>query len=358
MITLVIGTKAQVVKMAPLMRELLIRRIPYRFVLTGQHEETISDLLDAFEIPGPDDVLVEIGESDTKIKLFRWLYSAIKAVKHREYLKNDTSIILVHGDTMSTLFGALVGRIYGIPVGHVEAGLRSFNYFHPFPEELVRIITSRLTKVHYTSSKWAKNNLSHLSHKSILVNTSENTILDSLRFAIQEGIECELDRRYAVVSIHRNENLSNTSRFEHIMQIIVSVSKIIPLEFILHPVTEKKLFQSGWKEKLEKEQNIVIKNRMDYVSFSKLLLHSRLLISDGGSNQEEASLMGLPCLLVRGKTERQEGLDDGVVISNYDKSLIINFVNKHANSEWKLKSLPDIYPCEAIVNHLISLKLN
>ena len=355
MITFIIGTKAQVVKVAPIMQELASRGIVYRFILTGQHEETISDLLYAFKIREPDDVLVLKGESDTKIKLFKWLLSAVNSIKKREYIKSETSVILVHGDTVSTLFGALVGWFYKIPVGHIEAGLRSFKYFYPFPEEIIRILTSKLSSYHYCSSEWAAQNISHLSKKSEIINTRENTILDSLRFAIRTNLS-EIDEiDYAVVSIHRYENLSNKFRFEHILSCIAEVSKLISLRFILHPVTENKLRNTRWHEKFNSSESIFLENRMDYLAFCKLLLGSKFLISDGGSNQEEASHLGLPCLLMREKSERKEGLEDNVVLSNYNLRVVLEFAEKHANNGWKIKKLPDIFPSQHIVNHLLNI---
>ena len=308
MITLFIGTKAQLVKMAPLIRELSIRNISYKFVLTGQHTETMSDLIDAFDIREPDDVLVAKGESDSKIKLMYWLVLAFKAVLKREYLKNDTRVLLVHGDTLSTLFGALVGRKYGIPVCHIEAGLRSYNYINPFPEEMIRVITSYLSDVHYCSSSWAVKNLKKFSKKSTIINTYENTIVDSLRYAISSAEKKHHDKKYCVFSMHRNENLSNAKRFELIMNILEKVAEYIQVRFIMHPVTKKKLCKTGWYEKFIDNKNIDLVDRMDYVSFAEVLVNSNFLITDGGSNQEEAYHMGLPCLLLRSKTERMEGL--------------------------------------------------
>ena len=355
MITILIGTKAQVVKMAPVMKELSVRSIPYRFVLTGQHTETMDDLISAFNIRKADDVLVNIGESDTEIKLLKWLMLAIKSVRERDYFKKNTKVILVHGDTLSTLFGAVVGRIYSIPVAHVEAGLRSFNYFHPFPEEIVRVLTSKLADIHYCSSDWAKNNLKHLSADSEIISTEENTILDSLRYAINSSSGEVQQQAYGVLSMHRHENISDSSRFNHILKVLIKIAELINMKFILHPVTKNKLLKSGWYERLSALENIELQNRMNYVDFSKLLAGSRFLLTDGGSNQEEAYHMGLPCLLLREKTERQEGLDENVIISNYDADTIMSFVRNNIKNKWELKKITGKSPSKAIVDHLISL---
>lgn len=189
----------------------------------------------------------------------------------------------------------------------------------------------------------------------MVINTQANTILDSLRFACQELPVSDQGNKYAVVSIHRYENLSDRERFEGIMDCLVMVAKQIPLKFILHPVTEIKLRKTDWYEKLEVITGITLENRMDYITFSRLLMGSRFLISDGGSNQEEASYMGLPCILMREKTERQEGLSDNVVLSNYDQNVVNTFVQRHINEKWHMKALPEIYPSRVIVDHLVTL---
>tara|TARA_R110002096_G_scaffold268375_1_gene462215 strand:+ start:365 stop:1438 length:1074 start_codon:yes stop_codon:yes gene_type:complete len=355
MITVLIGTKAQLVKMAPIIRELRDKEVPYRFVLTGQHAETMGDLIDSFGIRSADDILVENGESDTQMKLITWLYFAIKAVRRRKYFKNDTSVLVVHGDTLSTLFGTVLGWMYGIPVAHIEAGLRSFNFFNPFPEELIRVIVSRLSDVHYCSSDWALKNLRSVKKGSILINTKENTILDSLRYSIAQMKLSEYKKTYAVVSLHRHENLSNPTKFKHMMSMLISIADMLTLKFILHPVTKNKLQASGWYEKLARHKNIELKARMDYVTFTSVLASSKFLITDGGSNQEEAYHMGLPCLLFREKTERNEGLGSNVVISNYNEDVILNFVKKRLVCDWRLKKLPDVYPSAEIVKHLTLL---
>ena len=207
--------------------------------------------------------------------------------------------------------------------------MRSFNYFHPFPEEIIRAITSKLASCHFYSCDWAVKNISSKAPEKSIVNTQENTILDALRFAIAASGRARLKSSYAVVSMHRYENLSNAARFSHILTILIQASEMIRLKFNLHPVTKNKLHKSGWYKKLASLEKIELINRMNYVDFSKLLVNAKLLMTDGGSNQEEAFHMGLPCLLLRDKTERVEGLDDNVVISNYRRNVILAFVEEH-----------------------------
>jgi len=346
-----VGTKAQLIKMAPIIRELAIQQQPYLFVLTGQHTETMDAIIHAFELKAPDDTLVDIGESDSKSKLFTWLRKAWQAGKRRDYFAASHSI-LVHGDTMSTLLGALLGRYHRIPVVHIEAGLRSHNIFHPFPKELIRLIVSRLSTLNFCHGEWATDNLQFRSNKALNINTQLNTIIDSLRYALDRSPQITDEMTpYSVVSIHRYENLNNKARLSDILEQIILTSTKIKVIFVLHPVTRSTLMKTGFITRLQLP-NIELSDRMDYVQFVQLLARSRFLITDGGSNQEEASYMGLPCLLVRKATERTEGIGDNVVLSNYDPVAWHKFVSEHQHTQWSLRDLPEIYPSREIAQAL------
>lgn len=334
---ILVGTKAQLVKMAPVIRAMEEERAPFLFVLTGQHAETMDDLISAFGIRAPDDYLVKSDEADTAPKLLGWLFRAWSAARTKGYFNSEASqkakTIVVHGDTFSTLLGAVLGKRFGIKVVHVEAGLRSFNVLHPFPEELVRIIVSRWSQVHFAPDSWAMKNLRKSGAQGEIINTDANTLMDSLRFAVSKETEIDESKDYAVVSLHRVENLSKKARFDFIMRQVESMSEKCLLKFVMHPVTRKKLQKSGWRERFERNANIELVERMDYVRFTALLSKARFLVTDGGSNQEEASYLGLPCLLMRRFTERQEGLGGNVVLSRYDVGVIGKFVAQHSTGK-------------------------
>ena len=154
MIHIIIGTKAQLIKMAPIMLRLQGKNIPYNFIFTGQHQETIDDLRENFSIKPPD-VTLHYGEDITSVpSMLLWLIKiSFKSLFFRNSIfqgdHKNNGIVLVHGDTFSTLLGAIMGRIAGLKVAHVESGLRSFDLWNPFPEELTRIITSWLSNIYF-----------------------------------------------------------------------------------------------------------------------------------------------------------------------------------------------------------------
>jgi UDP-N-acetylglucosamine 2-epimerase (non-hydrolysing) len=350
-----IGTKAQLVKMAPVLLAMQSEDVPFRFILTGQHRETMQELIRGFGLPAPDTVLVEAGESDTPVGLLSWFFVSFQHMLcwHRETMGGSARArgIIVHGDTLSTLWGALFGKLKGIPVHHVEAGLRSFNLLRPFPEELVRILVTWLSDVCYAPGDFAAKNLSGKSGK-VVIDTRQNTLLDSLRMALMASpSSVEGQPPYLVVSIHRAENLLDKQLFSQIVGMIGDIATLGHIKFVLHPVTRTYLASNGLTAGLVR-RGVELVDRMDYFAFIRLLVNSRGLITDGGSNQEEASYLGLPCLLMRKETERTEGLGDNVRISAYDPQVVGEFAARCFATPWQTKTLPDANPSIAIARHL------
>lgn len=343
-VLVLVGTKAQFVKMAPVLLAMDESDVPYTLVYTGQHSETFDEMEAAFGTRPPDISLFPDFEADTRRGLLRWAFrfwlAVLKPSFRRTRSKHD--MFLVHGDTASTLFGALLGRLSSAEVAHIEAGLRSPKMLDPFPEELIRRLVSRLSTVHFCPDEWACSNLSRLSGPC--VDTRGNTLFDSVQLALNRP-EMRSARAantseapFGIVSIHRNENLSNSTRFELLMATILLTADEISLQFVLHPATRKRLIRSGWLERLQDHPRIHLLGRMDYFRFVSLMSRAKFLLTDGGSNQEEAALLGIPCLLLRKYTERQDGLGVNVELSNLDPAKISDFVRRYSASNWELLS--------------------
>lgn len=328
MIHVVLGTKAQLVKMAPVMARLRDRGVPYRFVHTGQHQATIGEMLDEFGLKPPDVVLHGGGDVVSVPQMAGWagkiLWKCL--TRKREIFGDDArGIVLVHGDTLSTLLGALMGKLAGLRVGHVEAGLRSFRLFHPFPEEITRLLTFRLADSLYCPGPWALANVARYGSERI--DTGCNTLADTLELALRR--ERRRDHLpgepYAVVSLHRYENVFDREVFERLVAILEELARDRLLLFILHPPTERQIERLGLRERLAANPRIELRPRYTYFDFVTLLEHARFVVTDGGSVQEESSYLGLPCLLLRRATERQEGLDGNVLLSKLDPEIVRRF---------------------------------
>lgn len=355
MIHIFIGTKAQLIKMAPIMRTLRERNIPYNFIHSGQHQETMSDILEDFGLPGPDSFVVDGPDIKVKAQVPKWIYLCEKRTRPSSDCwagrsKGCGDIVLVHGDTLSTLLGALAAKRMGFKCGHIESGLRSFNIFHPFPEELVRLVTFRLADVLYCPDEASISNVG--SYGKRVVNTQGNTMFDATRLAATMGRKANCSN-YGIVSIHRYENIFYTDRFEWIVERVIEVSRDHKVLFIMHPPTEQRLRRTGLYERLEAEQGVELRKRLSYFEFAGVLSQARFLITDGGSNQEESSYLGLPCLVMRKSTEREEGIGQNVVLSNYSKEVVRDFFEQLEKYRTPPASCATS-PSEIIVNDLRS----
>lgn len=354
MLVYVVGTKAQYIKMAPVIRETISRQLPYSLVFTGQHRETFDELQRNFGLPAPDHVLVPEEEVKTRLSLLAWAFKAWRRAGSSELraIWSKASALIVHGDTASTLLGALIGRRFSVPVAHVEAGLRSFDILHPFPEELIRVAVSKLTELHLCPDRTALGNLHSVQGEKVM--TQGNTMLDALRIAIASEPDAgrEGSLAYAVFSMHRQENLFNRRRLDGALGILKELSSLVPVRFVLHPITKKRLSTLGLLAQVERWPGVQLVERMDFISFSRLIRGSRLVVTDGGSNQEECAVLGIPCALLRQATERQDGLNDGVLLADMDLDRIKSFAQQALSRPYQQRQIPDSSPSQIVVDSL------
>lgn len=339
MIHVVIGTRAQLVKMGPILSLLEDRGTPFNLIFTGQHRATFDDIRGNFFAKEPDVVLYD-GKDITSISaMLVWAVQILTKTMRRSsavFRGDKDGIVLVHGDTFSCLLGALIAKAKGLKVGHIESGLRSHNVFHPFPEEITRLLTFCLADVYFCPGQWAVDNLRKFNGEKI--NTENNTLLDSLRYAIRQIDATEVEdpkEKYCVVSVHRFENVFRRTALARIISLIEDIASKIQVVFIMHPLTERKLNQYGFMQRLSSNANVSLRPRSDYFEFIELAYKSEFLVTDGGSNQEETFYMGKPCLLLRKATEREEGLGSNVVLSKLDPNVIDEFLKSYQQHRTK-----------------------
>lgn len=356
-LVVILGTRAQVIKMAPVLAEMERRAIPFRLLMTGQHRETIDEILDEFGIATSRERIYDGPEVKGLGQAVRWMMGTTWKLfsKRDDWASRPRkhTIVLAHGDTFTTLIAALAARLCRTKVAHIEAGLRSFNWRHPFPEELTRIIVGRISDIAYCPGEWASNNLKN--SRCDIVDTGANTILDALRSALaQPGHSAPLRQQpYAVVSVHRFENLYSNERMETILDTIQQLATKVRVVMVLHPSTHKRLAETGKLAQLEGHENVDLLPRMTYVPFMQLVSQARIVISDGGSNQEELSYMGIPTLLMRMATERQEGLGKNVILGQFDKQKIRDILKSLDLEPLNAPlDLPEFQPARIIVDDL------
>ncbi|MFG5778549.1 UDP-N-acetylglucosamine 2-epimerase [Comamonas sp. J-3] len=350
---ILVGTKAQFIKTAPILREMDQHQVPYQLIYTGQHSETFSLLEAAFGTRPADDKLVPDTEASTRMSFLAWTAKFWRQAFRRIRYWRGARGGLVHGDTASTLFTAIALRIAGVPVVHIEAGLRSSRLMEPFPEELIRRCVSRIARVHFAPDSNSAKNLSTAS--GIVVNTQGNTLRDALMLALKNWQTIPSHGGlggYAIFSMHRSENLGRRADFDLLMGEVLHAATLLPIRFVLHPATRERIHQTGWLKKLQAQPGLQLLDRMDYPDFVRLLVGSCCLLTDGGSNQEEAAMLGLPTLLLRRATERLDGLGDGIVLSHLKPEVIRSFLSNHANKTWNLRKVEGASPSKIIVDSL------
>jgi UDP-N-acetylglucosamine 2-epimerase (non-hydrolysing) len=356
-IYVVIGTRAQFIKMAPVLYEMKRQGVEYTLIYTVQHKENVQEILDVYGLRKPDVVIYEGEESNTMKKGIKWTLDMLfkSLFKAKNYLP-ERGIVLTHGDTFTAWLAALMGKRAGCKVAHVESGLRSFNIFRPFPEEISRLITFSLSDIYFCADEWAINNLR--KYKGDKVDIGANTMLDGVKYAVENPKETQFDFQrepYILVSIHRYENIFKDRFTETIIPYLKEISKKHKLVITLHPTTRERLKKLNLYDELDKDERIILHERFDFIDWINVCNDAEFVISDGGSNQEELSYLGVPTILFREETERKEGLGENIVLSKFDKAIIDDFVVRY--EDFRRKALfEDVSPSERIVDYLKNKK--
>lgn len=337
MICFILGTNAELIKTMPVMKELQKRKIKYYFIHTGQH--SISNLVKDFGIKKPDEELYSPPKLSSRFmvkthKAIFWdLPLLFKIQKSLRRIKN-LNYVFYHGDTMSCVIASMASsQFFNLRKkwknAHLESGLRSGDLYEPFPEEIARKIADRFSDILFAVSKGTEQDLKkeHLNGKIINVG---NTIIDAAYISLEmanKKFGRLKEKNYCLINIHRHENIKSKQRMKKIVKIIENIN--IPAYWPLHDNTRQQLEKFGLMKEIEKKDNIKVTRLISYLEFIQKLANCRYLITDGGSIQEESLAYKKPCILLREKTERSEGLNSGINFLTklnvpYSKKLIKN----------------------------------
>ena len=317
----VLGTKAQYIKTAPLIRRLVDERVPHRLVDLGQHGELTESLRSELGIGEPD---LRIGGSSDVSSIpqaARWAAGlAGETVSPRkvrqEIFAGRPGAVLVHGDTPSTLLGAMLARRARLPLAHLEAGLRSGRITHPFPEEAIRVAVMRRSDLLLAPDGGAVANLRRMRgvHGRV-VRLPGNTGAEALHTAL--GSQPIAPSGPAVVTCHRVENLHRQDRLRGVVDLAVGLGRIGPVRFVVHGPTSGRLASLGLDRRL-REAGVETVELQPYPTFVRSLAAAWLVVTDGGSIQEECARLGVPTLLWRAASERPDGLGANIRLTGYD----------------------------------------
>ncbi len=315
------------------------KNIPYIFMHTGQHD--LKDLCRVFGTREPDIVLTEPPKKTTRFyakttKAINWTFGLVFKIKDEVNKIENLGYVYYHGDTITTAASAIATSKLLNPFKkyknvHLEAGLRSGDLMEPFPEEISRRIADKFSDVLLAVSERAKNNLKKEGIKGRIIITG-NTIVDSADIALKRAKKVKVPKTFALVTLHRHENIKSKERLES----IISILEYVPIPFMLslHDNTKKQLESHGLLGRLKAIKNIRIMENKNYDDFIYLMSKAKLILTDGGSMQEESLIFKKPCILLRKATERQEGLDTPI---NYLSGLDVEETKKKIDEYLKMK---------------------
>ena len=311
-VMLVFGTRPEAIKMCPLVNELKKREELQTVVcVTGQHRQMLDMVLEAFDVTPEYDLSI-MKDKQTLFDVTTNILNRIKEVLEKE--KPD--VVLVHGDTSTTFVTALACFYLQIPVGHVEAGLRTYNIYSPYPEEFNRQAVSIISKFNFAPTELSKQNLLKEGKNPESIYVTGNTAIDALKTTVRADythpeLEWAKDSRLIMITAHRRENLGEPMR--HMFKAIRRVMDEHPDVKAIYPIHMNPVVREIADEFLGGDDRIHIIEPLDVLDFHNFLSRSYLILTDSGGIQEEAPSLGKPVLVMRDTTERPEGIAAGTL---------------------------------------------
>ena len=333
-VMVVFGTRPEAIKMCPLVNEIKSRdSLNVVVCVTGQHEEMLKQVLDVFDVV-PDYNLEVMKEQQTLFNITNTILSRIESVLDYEI----PDIVLVHGDTTTTFVTSLACFYKKIPVGHVEAGLRTYDIYSPFPEEFNRQAVSIISKYHFAPTELAKKNLLKEGKRNESIYITGNTAIDALNTTVYENYTHPLldwvgNDRLILITAHRRENLGEPMRnmFRAIKRVVSEHSDVKAV----YPIHMNPQVRKIAGEVLTGENRIRIVEPLNVIDFHNFLAKSFIVLTDSGGIQEEAPSLGKPVLVMRDITERPEGVKAGTLklVGTDEKNIYDNFKELLENNQ-------------------------
>ncbi len=325
---LVFGTRPEAIKMCPLVNELKTReKIITKVCVTGQHRQMLDQVLEAFDVE-PDYDLSIMKDKQTLFDITTNILNKIKEVLDIE--KPD--VVLVHGDTSTTFVTALACFYLQIPIGHVEAGLRTYNIYSPYPEEFNRQAVGIIAKYNFSPTELSKNNLIREGKNPDSIYVTGNTAIDALKTTVRDDyihpeLEWASDSRLIMLTAHRRENLGEP--MHNMFRAIRRIVDETPDVKVIYPIHMNPVVRKAADDELGNDDRIHIIEPLEVLDFHNFLSRSYLILTDSGGIQEEAPSLGKPVLVMRDTTERPEGIKAGTLkLVGTDENVIYNEFKK------------------------------
>lgn len=333
-VMLVFGTRPEAIKMCPLVNELKTRKELETVVcVTGQHRQMLDQVLEAFQVE-PDYDLSIMKDRQTLFDVTTNILNKIKEVLEKE----KPNVVLVHGDTSTTFVTALACFYLQIPVGHVEAGLRTYNIYSPYPEEFNRQAVSIISQFNFAPTELSKNNLLKEGKKEDTIFVTGNTAIDALKTTVREDythsdLEWASDSRLIMITAHRRENLGEPMK--HMFRAIRRVMDEHPDVKAIYPIHMNPVVREIADSILGDDDRIRIIEPLEVLDFHNFLNRSYMILTDSGGIQEEAPSLGKPVLVMRDTTERPEGIAAGTLklVGTEEETIYQNFKSLLENED-------------------------
>lgn len=356
----IFGTRPEAIKMAPLVKELEKRdEIESIVCVTAQHREMLDQVLNIFKIK-PDYDLNIMKQGQTLSEITSRVLMGLEEVIQKE----KPNIILVHGDTTTTFAGALAAFYNKVDIGHVEAGLRTYNKYSPFPEEANRLMVDRITDMYFAPTDTSKNNLLKEGIDENKIYVTGNTAIDAMKYTVNKEYDNEIfnwvgEDKLILLTAHRRENLG-----EPMYNIFRAVKRLVDDHQdikVIYPIHMNPLVRKIANEVIGGCDRIKIIEPLEVIDFHNFINKSYLILTDSGGIQEEAPSLGKPVLVLRDTTERPEGIEAGTLklvgtdeeIIYKEASILLNDKNAYDKMSKATNPYGDGFTSEKIVNAII-----
>ncbi|MDD5415763.1 MAG: UDP-N-acetylglucosamine 2-epimerase [Candidatus Daviesbacteria bacterium] len=353
------GTTAEFIKLAPVIKEFKKQKIKFKVITSGQNPINFDDLKGYIGLIKTDIALKEKPRKSSMFSFVIWAFQSlfegiISLKKEFQDLNKNNSYFIVHGDTVSSTIGSLIAKFHGFKLAHIESGLRSFSFLEPFPEEICRVINMRLADILFCPNQWAINNIK--TFKGTKIDTKQNTLIEAFTWAMKTNKNLDFKQKYKkyyILYIRRQEHLYFQKEWTG--KIINTILNNAPADlnclFSIHFLNKDLLPKNLTRNRQDK---LITIEKLPYTNFMKLMSQAEFIATDGCTNQEEASYMGLPVLALRNRTERIEGLGKNVIISQDNEHIIKNFLKnykKYRKRPIQLNERPSTVIVDYLLNH-------
>jgi UDP-N-acetylglucosamine 2-epimerase (non-hydrolysing) len=355
-ISFIVGTTAELIKIAPVYHAIVARGTKPQIWFTAQHVEKVSETLADLNLPEPHVWLVPKDKAvhvERPAQVPGWAASVIrtawsKRAELRATLTDDgrPPLVIVHGDTFTTPYGSLIAkRILKARVAHVEAGCRSGSLLSPFPEEANRKLAAKIVDIHFAPTANEVNNLRNA--RGAVIDCGANTVIDAMRMAIDATpADNGLPAEYGLATLHRFELVSRGDKYREALQLLKKASEKLPVVYLAGPPEQERIKQFGLGDLFDNER-FILRPKLRYLQFLPVLARAKFVVTDSGGLQQECSYLGMPAAIHRERTESPSLINETVMLTGMSGDKLSDFLATYQDRRGPNR-MDDYHPSELI----------